>query len=282
MNNILSIDFESWIHFYKDILNDKNVAMTSSERKLLDDDWVLEVLDKILNLLDQYDQTATFFMVGEIYEWHPEITQKIITKGHEVGYHTHSHLRLNNASVLQNELLKSKKFIENVKPIGFRAPSIFMQKDAMTFLKQSGFRYSSSTYANHKIHQIDGVDEIPVTTISYRKNNKEKGKFVMPAELTLKMLFTKIPFGSGLFVSFFGRYMTYVIKWLNKKKGVPAILFIHPWQLYQPGEIKGFKFKLRVFYHNPLGIFYTKNISKGFRKILSENSFISFERFYYD
>lgn len=46
--------------------------------------WVLEQLAA-------YDAQATFFLIGQNAEKHPELVQRILAEGHAVGNHTYSH-----------------------------------------------------------------------------------------------------------------------------------------------------------------------------------------------
>lgn len=46
---------------------------------------------QILNILDRFDVKATFFVVGENVNAHPDIVDDIIERGHEIGNHTHHH-----------------------------------------------------------------------------------------------------------------------------------------------------------------------------------------------
>lgn len=48
----------------------------------------------ILELLDQYDATATFFVVGSTAERHPDLVRQIVDRGHSVQNHTQDHERL--------------------------------------------------------------------------------------------------------------------------------------------------------------------------------------------
>ena len=47
---------------------------------------------RILDLLRQYDAKATFFVVGERARQHPEIVDRIVKDGHEIGCHSERHL----------------------------------------------------------------------------------------------------------------------------------------------------------------------------------------------
>jgi peptidoglycan/xylan/chitin deacetylase (PgdA/CDA1 family) len=277
LNNILSIDLESWIHFYDDALKKQRSSSSSSERKKADNNYIPEATTYILNLLDKYNQKATFFVIGEIYDWYPDVIEGIEKRGYEIGYHTHTHKILNNSTILEKELKISGKFLERFKPTIFRAPQVYITRDSMSCLKEYGFKYSSSSYDEYKIINIDGIVEIPVSTFRYRGNCDNIQQF--PKPLTLRMLSAQIPFGSGLFIALLGSRTSYFINYLNRREK-PAILFFHPWQLYRHGQITGLGFKLKTLYCNPLCLPYTFNIKKTLERLLRHHSFISFREYY--
>ena len=53
---------------------------------------------EVLEILEQYDITATFFMVGVKAKNKPEIAQAVANAGHEIGNHTYSHQNLKTSS----------------------------------------------------------------------------------------------------------------------------------------------------------------------------------------
>ncbi|MBN1462262.1 MAG: polysaccharide deacetylase family protein [Paludibacteraceae bacterium] len=58
-----------------------------------DDGPTPEVTTKVLDILDAYNIKASFFCIGQNVINYPEIYQLLISKGHTVGNHTHSHLK---------------------------------------------------------------------------------------------------------------------------------------------------------------------------------------------
>ena len=63
---------------------------------------------KILEILEEHNVRATFFVVGKIYEWYPDLIHEIAKKGHEIAFHTYSYQRLLNVNIFQRELEKAK------------------------------------------------------------------------------------------------------------------------------------------------------------------------------
>lgn len=53
-----------------------------------------EVTPKVLDLLDQYDMRASFFVVGTQVEAHPALAREIVRRGHSLENHTQHHFKL--------------------------------------------------------------------------------------------------------------------------------------------------------------------------------------------
>jgi peptidoglycan/xylan/chitin deacetylase (PgdA/CDA1 family) len=58
-----------------------------------DDGPIPEVTPKVLAILDRYGVKATFFMVGENIDKHPEVYEQVVKGGHAIGNHTYNHLK---------------------------------------------------------------------------------------------------------------------------------------------------------------------------------------------
>ena len=70
-----------------------------------DDGCIPEVTPKVLEILQQYNVKATFFLVGENISKHPELLKRIISEQHSVGCHTFKHLKGTKTPI--NEYLES-------------------------------------------------------------------------------------------------------------------------------------------------------------------------------
>ena len=58
-----------------------------------DDGPIPEVTPKVLAILEQYGVKATFFMVGENIDKHPEVFEQVVKAGHSIGNHTYNHVK---------------------------------------------------------------------------------------------------------------------------------------------------------------------------------------------
>ena len=78
---------------------------------------------EILELLKNYDAKATFFVIGESAEKHPEVILQAHNAGHELANHTFTHsLRLLTVAKLEEEL---KRTNETIYSITGEYPSLF-------------------------------------------------------------------------------------------------------------------------------------------------------------
>ena len=87
--HLLGIDFEDWYH-------PELVSPHVSEEKRIP--VMFKGLEKILELLRKNETVATFFIVGELLQSNPEINDKILDEGHEIGFHTMNHTRLDRTN----------------------------------------------------------------------------------------------------------------------------------------------------------------------------------------
>ncbi len=80
--------------------------------------------DRILDILQQNNAKATFFMVGENVLSNPENVQRKVQLGMELGNHTYDHENYGN-DVTDDDILKASEAIEQVTgmwPSAFRSP----------------------------------------------------------------------------------------------------------------------------------------------------------------
>ncbi len=82
---------------------------------------------RILDILDEEDVKATFFITGENALAHPTIVQRIHDEGHVIGNHSYSHANFTTLSdtFAYNEILGTNQIIEQITgvvPTLFRYP----------------------------------------------------------------------------------------------------------------------------------------------------------------
>jgi len=271
--NILGIDFEDWYHPELIKQNIKNEKHNPS---------VINGIDKILDLLRKHETLATFFIVGELLEIQPEIFDKIIENGHEIGFHTMYHDRLDSPGYKEKFSNEIEKFAEltNHKSRGFRAPTFSLNNAsswAIDILAKNDYVYDSSIVpAKTSMYGSPNAEHKPyrITSKSIEKNNSS-GKLIEFPLMTTTFLGKKIPAAGGFYLRTLPMKVTKNAIKNYEKQGIPANFYIHSWELtpeYMPKLDLPFKDNFVTFH----------NIDKAYQRmndILKEFSFTSFSNY---
>ncbi len=123
---------------------------------------------KILEVLAEFDQKATFFILGRIARDHNALVKRISEAGHEIGCHSYYHKRLYDLSFdeVQTVVWDAKKRLEDVsgqQVYGFRAPDFSVVKSNLWLfdvLLEAGYRYDSSIMPT-SLHDVYGIGSFP-------------------------------------------------------------------------------------------------------------------------
>jgi len=271
--NLLGIDFEDWFH--PELIQK---ALTNEEKQ----PKVIQGLDKIIDWLNYHDTYATFFVVGELLEYQPELLDKIIGNGHEIGFHTMHHTRLDKIGFKEKfqEEIKNFDKLTSGKSIGFRAPTFSLNDSSrwlINILENSKYQYDSSVVpAKTSMYGLPNAEKNPyqISSKSLEHNDPESKITEFPILIT-EFLGKKIPAGGGFYVRTLPqKIITNAIKSYEKNNN-PAVFYIHSWEL-TPEYMPRMKLSIKdnfITYHN-----IEKTLSK-MDKILNDFSFTSFERF---
>ena len=271
--NILGIDFEDWYHPELIKQNIKNEKHNPS---------VINGIDKILELLRKHETFATFFVVGELLEIQPDIFDKIIENGHEIGFHTMYHDRLDLPGYKEKFPDEIKKFAEltNHKSRGFRAPTFSLNNTcswAIDVLAENNYMYDSSIVpAKTSMYGSPNAEHKPyrITSESIEKNDST-GKIIEFPLLVTKFLGKTIPAAGGFYLRSLPTKITKKAITNYEKLGIPATFYIHSWEL-TPEHIP----KIQLPFKDNFTTFH--NINKAFDRmddILNEFEFTSFSNY---
>lgn len=265
---IFSVDVEDWC---QSVLNNNNPV---SKR-------VLDSTLRLLDLLDEYDQKATFFTLGNVAEKHPQLIRQIADKGHEVASHGYNHHSIYNLSPKQvrEDVGSSVKILEDTsgkKVIGFRAPDFSIREYLFEWyceaLAENGLKYDSSLF--------------PMKVIKYGIEKEYSLKIFNKYHLNehylsyMKVGKMKLPFFGGGYFRVTPYFITkYLSSDLNKNR---AVFYMHPYEL-DTGELAAMK---EQYNHIPLKWRLSQFIGRGtiekkLHKLLNDYDFTSFKREYY-
>lgn len=124
--------------------------------------WDNHDIDKILELLSQYNAKATFFIVGDWAEKYPDSLKKIYDAGHEIGAHSYDHK--------DYAKLSSTEICEDIKKCDAAISSVIGNIPTL-------YRVPSGSYNNNAIYVLEECGKIPIQwscdTIDYNDAEAE-------------------------------------------------------------------------------------------------------------
>ena len=270
--NILGIDFEEWFH--PELIQ----HVITNEKKSFK---VINGIDKILELLRKHKTYATFFVVGEILENFPELLDKILNNGHEIGFHTMYHSRLDSPNFKEkfsNELEEFSKLTNN-KSKGFRAPTFSLNQKsswAIDLLEEHNYIYDSSVVpAKSSMYGEPNAPRKPykISSSSLVSDNPEAKITEYPLMIT-KFLGKTIPACGGFYLRTLPFSTTKKTISEYEQQKIPGVFFIHSWELtpeYMP-KVKLSRKNSFITYHN------LDKVINRMGELLSNFQFTSFER----
>ena len=159
--NILTFDIEDWFH----ILDNDSTESIESWKNF--PSRIERNVNVILDMLDEKEQKATFFILGWVAENSPNILKEISSRGHHIGCHSFSHQLVYKQSKkeFKDDLIKAKDIIETVTSHSidsYRAPGFSINNDslwAFEILHEQGFRIDSSIFPATRAH--GGINKFP-------------------------------------------------------------------------------------------------------------------------
>jgi len=191
---------------------------------------------KILDLFDQYNYKATFFVLGWVAQRYPDIVTDIYNRGHEVACHGYSHQLIYNQTpeVFKEETVKAKRILEDIiqdAVYGYRAASYSITRESMwalDILADAGFTYDSSIYpVHHDRYGIPGAESKPhiLTTPS--------GLKLVEFPISTKKYFGySLPVGGGGYFRLYPYGFTKMsLRSINKNQSRPFVFYLHPWEV---------------------------------------------------
>lgn len=105
-----------------------------------DDGPIPEATPYILDVLDNQDIKATFFMVGDNARRYPHLLEEVRKRGHRIGNHTYNHI--GGLSPHPNQYLANTRKAEDLLHTGklFRPPHGWMLPAQYRMMHRSGWR----------------------------------------------------------------------------------------------------------------------------------------------
>lgn len=152
---------------------DKVISVT------FDASWGGDKTLAILDLLDQYNAKATFFLVGIWVDKYPELVQEIARRGHEIGNHSDSHAHFTPISDAQirQELKDCSDKIEaltGTRPTLFRPPYGDYNSKVITVVRDAGYEA-----VQWSVDSLDWKNRGVSDLVKRATNNVQKGDIIL-------------------------------------------------------------------------------------------------------
>ncbi len=190
---------------------------------------------KLLDLFDEYQIKATFFVLGWVAERVSDLVLEIAKRGHEVASHGYSHQLVYNQSpeVFRQETIRAKSILENIigQPVrGYRAASYSITKRslwALDILAEAGFDYDSSIFpVRHDRYGIPDSPEFP-----YTLDTPAGHKLVEFPLSTARIMSYRLPIAGGGYFRLYPYWLSRAgLRQVNRRKE-PFIFYLHPWEI---------------------------------------------------
>jgi polysaccharide deacetylase family protein (PEP-CTERM system associated) len=226
MAMILTIDVEDWYQ-----TSGINLPVDTWDQY---EDRLVQNTMEIIELLDQYQVKATFFILGCVAQRHPYLVKTIQQKGHEIGSHGGWHQMVNTMTLdeFKKDLQFSIKTLEDITGVPiryYRAPSWSISADryeALSIMEEEGIICDSSLQPFRT--PLSGNSNVPLFPFHPVIGDKVLKLVELPPSV-LDQFGMKIPFSGGFYLRFWPSWFSIRAFRIITKKRV-GMVYIHPWE----------------------------------------------------
>ena len=241
----ISIDVEDWFHgpsitgsdfsFYSSI--DDFFANWDKTKNY---DYLTKPLENILQIFEEHQIKATFFIVADVVDIFPGIVESIVKKGHEIGCHSlHHKICLNtkdkspfvSVGEFEENTGLAKEKLEKIygkEILGYRAPGAYIGDWMMQSLVKLGFKYDSSIAAN-SLYNKTNFSTKNISSYPYWYNNDNVKIFEIPWPYFSFLKF-RFPTGGGPFFRIFPLWYSKLGLKSSLKRG-DTMYYWHPYDI---------------------------------------------------
>jgi peptidoglycan/xylan/chitin deacetylase (PgdA/CDA1 family) len=240
----LSVDVEEWYHSgrWVDGAQAKALPDTAglvrslygSERPAGD---IIGPTRTLLELFARSGVRCTFFVLGEVARFHPELVAEIAARGHEIACHAMHHVDMTvlGPERFAEQLAASAELLRTItgrSPVGFRAPNLVYAPWATRILEAQGFLYDSSVCASRPLGgKYEGWSKAP--SHPYRPSYEDIAELggARLVEVPLPAFpVLKLAAGSSIVTRIFGLHWTLTALRAAIARGDTAY-YMHPWEI---------------------------------------------------
>lgn len=219
VTNVLTIDLEDW-----------PIAVLGPEHEVTN--RVVENTRRCLQILRWHHVRATFFVLTKVAERFPDLIREVHAAGHEIASHGHGHELLTKISPrrFEEDVKRSIDILTELvgqRPIGYRAPAFSIVSStrwAGPILADLGFKYDSSVFPiRHRRYGIPNA--------ARRIHRWEDCHLIECPPATLRVLGWNCPVAGGGYFRLLPGPLARLAVWRINRERMPAILYLHPYEL---------------------------------------------------
>ncbi len=219
--DVFTVDFEDWYH---------GIELDPADWDRLESRIEIGTC-RLLDLLDEAQARATFFVLGVAAERAPDLVREIAHRGHEIGTHGYGHEFVYKLGAegfradLQSSLEVLSRLV-NTPVRGHRAPYFSITRAspwAFDVLQECGITYDSSVFPVHNYRY--GIADAPRFA-----HEIQPGLMELPPS-TWRVAGRNVPVAGGAYF----RLLPYTLTRFGLRRvhaeGEPAVFYLHPWEL---------------------------------------------------
>lgn len=214
---------------------------------------------RILDMLDEFEVRATFFVLAWVAKRAPWLVRDIKDRGHEIACHGYGHQLVYHIGpeMFRRDISTARDVLEGIcgeRVLGYRAPSYSITRKslwAFDILLEEGFTYDSSVFPIiHDTYGIPDASRFPSKITCASGTIREFPMSTFP--LRLRGMEYRLPVAGGGYLRLFPAWVVRrALHAINITEQQPGVLYFHPWEIDpdQPRIKAGYRSRFR-HYHN--------------------------------
>ena len=240
---VFSVDLDEWYHSRRwvdgaqarDVVDNRELfrRLYGADRPGGD---IIEPTRVLLRLFREFDVRATFFVLGEIADYYPDLVKEVAAAGHEIACHglIHVDMTVLGPERFEQQLAQAADALERLtgrRPVGYRAPNLVYAAWATAILERQGFAYDTSVCPSRPIGgKYQGWLKAPMAPYhpSYedvaQPGDAELLELPLPAFPGLRLAA-----GSSIVTRVFGFHWSRIAVASALKRGHTGY-YVHPWE----------------------------------------------------
>lgn len=210
----------------------------------------------LLDLFARHRVTCTFFVLGEVAQWYPDLVSEIAGRGHEIGCHGLHHVDMTALGpvLFAEQLDRAVEILERLtgrRPVGYRAPNLVYEPWATRLLEDRGFVYDSTVCVSRPIGgKYRGWTDAPHHPYHPSYDAVGEPGSARLVELPLPSFpVLRLSAGSGITTRILGLHWTMTSLRYRIRNGDTGFYF-HPWEVAEKSVRGGRTWRDRIFHRH--------------------------------